>query len=164
MTQDTWTPAYIGIGSNLDNPQAQVARGFAALERLPRTLLIARSRLYRTTPVGPADQPEYINAVAGLLTQLDAPALLMELKALEKQLGRSEPVVRWGPRVIDFDLLALGSTRSDTNELKLPHPGIAERAFVLFPLNDVAPQVDIPGVGRPWALLEKVDASGVEAL
>ncbi len=159
-----WRPAFIGVGSNLDEPQNQVARGVEALGGLPMTQLVLRSKLYRTMPMGPQDQPRFVNAVAGLLTQLDAHALLTQLKALEKKLGRAEPIVRWGPRSIDFDLLVLGSERIDSPDLKLPHPGIAERAFVLVPLAEIAPHLDIPGVGQPNALVAKVATSGVEAL
>jgi 2-amino-4-hydroxy-6-hydroxymethyldihydropteridine diphosphokinase len=102
--------------------------------------------------------------VAGLLTQLDAAALLEQFKKLEKAFGRAEPIVRWGPRVIDFDLLVLGATRIDTDQLKVPHPGIAERASVLVPLTEIAPHLDIPGVGRSSALASRVDVSAVVAL
>lgn len=164
MSRPQWTPAYIGIGSNLDGPREHVARGIAELGMLPNTRLVARSKLYKTSPVGPQDQPTYVNAVAGLLTQQNAQELLQSLKALEKKLGKSEPVVRWGPRVIDFDLLALGGERIDTDALKVPHPGISQRAFVLIPWTDVAPQFSIPGLGSVAALAARVDASGVEAL
>ncbi len=164
MSQPTWTPAYIGVGSNLDDPQAQVAQGFDALAGLPNTRLMLRSKLYRSAPLGPQDQPHFVNAVAGLLTQLDAPALLTQLKLLEKSLGRKQPIVRWGPRVIDFDLLVFGSTRIESDDLTVPHPGIAVRSFVLMPLKDIAPDLDIPGIGRVTALVSRVDASGLQVL
>lgn len=162
--QQSWLPAYIGVGSNLEDPQAQVTRGVEALSALPGVRLIALSKLYRTAPVGPQDQPHFVNAVAGALTTLDASTLLAELKALEKKLGRTQPVVRWGPRVIDFDLLVLGGERAATDALTLPHPGIAQRAFVLRPLMDVAPDLDVPGVGRVRALAARVDMSGAQPL
>jgi 2-amino-4-hydroxy-6-hydroxymethyldihydropteridine diphosphokinase len=164
MSQDTWTPAYIGVGSNLDDPQSQVLRGIDALAALPGVKLIARSKLYRTAPLGPQDQPHYVNAAVGVLTQVDASALLAQLKALERQLGRSRPVVRWGPRVIDFDLLAFGSTRIDSEDLKVPHPGVSERGFVLKPLLDVAPDLSIPGCGSVRSLASKVAMQDIEAL
>lgn len=154
----TWTPAYIGIGSNLDNPKAQVERGFDALSNLSRTRLVAKSRLFCSAPLGPQDQPEYVNAVAGLLTQLDARSLLKELKALEQAQGRESPTVRWGPRLIDFDLLVFGSARIDSDDLTIPHRGVAERGFVLQPLMDVAPDLDIPGFGRASLLAHRVKA------
>jgi 2-amino-4-hydroxy-6-hydroxymethyldihydropteridine diphosphokinase len=157
-----WTPAYVGIGSNLQNPQDQVTRGMDALAALPRTQLVARSSLYRSAPLGPQDQPDFINAVAGLSTQLDARALLSHLKALEKDLGRGEPVVRWGPRIIDFDLLVHGSTTIETAEIRVPHPGIADRAFVIVPLQEIAPDLDVPGVGRIENVAARIDASQVQ--
>ncbi len=164
MTQPQWTPVYIGIGGNLDDPRAQVKRGVELLAELPKTKLIARSKLYRSAPLGPKDQPDFVNAVVGLLTQLDAPTLLTNLKALEKRMGRAEPVVRWGPRVIDFDLLVFGGERIDSETLKVPHPEIANRAFVLAPLLDIAPNLEIPGVGRANLLAGRIDLTGVTAL
>lgn len=164
MAVAMWTPAYIGVGSNLDDPQFQVERGCQALTDLPRTRLVLRSPLYRSPPLGPADQPHFVNAVAALLTQLSAPELLHELKRLEGRLGRAQPVVRWGPRRIDFDVLVFGRLRLDTEELRVPHPGLAERAFVLRPLSDLAPDLMVPGLGPVRALLSRVDASALEVL
>jgi 2-amino-4-hydroxy-6-hydroxymethyldihydropteridine diphosphokinase len=160
----TWTPAHIGIGSNLSDPKQQVTQGFAALAQLPDSQLVARSRLYRSSPLGPQDQPPYINAVAGMLTQLDAPTLLAHLKRLEAEQGREQPIVRWGPRVIDFDLLVFGNLKLDTNTLKLPHPGVATRNFVLYPLADIAPDLEVPGVGRVTQLQARVDRADLGAL
>jgi 2-amino-4-hydroxy-6-hydroxymethyldihydropteridine diphosphokinase len=164
MSQPTWTPAYIGIGSNLDDPRAQVLSGIDALANMPHTRLVARSKLYRSAPMGPQDQPHYVNAVAGLITQLDAPALLAQLKFLEKSQGREQPVVRWGPRVVDFDLLVFGSVVMKDETLTLPHPGISERSFVLLPMMDVAPDLNIPSVGRVSALAARVDTSNLQVL
>jgi 2-amino-4-hydroxy-6-hydroxymethyldihydropteridine diphosphokinase len=157
-------PAYVALGSNLDDPRAQVERAFAELEHLTGTHCVLRSALYRSRPFGPVPQPDFVNAAAGLLTELDPAALLGELKALETRLGRERPVVRWGPRRIDLDLLVHGSARLDGPGLQLPHPGIAARAFVLAPLAEIAPDLDVPGVGRVRALLEKVDSSDLERL
>jgi 2-amino-4-hydroxy-6-hydroxymethyldihydropteridine diphosphokinase len=157
-------PAYVALGSNLDDPRAQVERAIAGLGDLPGTRCVLRSSLYRTRPFGPVEQPDFVNAVAGLLTELDPATLLMALKNLEAGLGRERPSVRWGPRRIDLDLLVHGTSRSDVDELRLPHPGIAERAFVLVPLAEIAPDLDVPGVGRVRALRDRVDATGVERL
>jgi 2-amino-4-hydroxy-6-hydroxymethyldihydropteridine diphosphokinase len=164
MSFSSWTPAYIGVGSNLNDPQAQVERGIEALATISNTRLIARSKLYRAAPMGPQDQPHFVNAVAGLLTQLDPHALLAQLKLLEKLQGREQPIVRWGPRVIDFDLLVLGAVRIDTTDLIVPHLGIAERGFVLLPLLDIAPDLEIPGVGRVSVLAKHADVSGLQVL
>jgi 2-amino-4-hydroxy-6-hydroxymethyldihydropteridine diphosphokinase len=157
-------PAYVGLGSNLDGPVAQVERGLAALAGLPRTRCVARSSLYRSKPFGPVAQPDFVNAVAGLLTQLHPGEFLAELKSLEDRLGRERPVVRWGPRRIDLDLLVYGDARIDEAELTVPHPGIAGRAFVLAPLAELAPDLDVPGAGRVRALLDRVDTTGLERI
>jgi 2-amino-4-hydroxy-6-hydroxymethyldihydropteridine diphosphokinase len=149
---DRWTPAFIGLGSNLDDPARQIEAALAALAALPATRLAAASPRYRTKPVGPQDQPDFVNAAAVLLTRLDATALHHELRALELRLGKREPSVRFGPRRIDLDLLAFGEERIDTPALTVPHPRLHERAFVLYPLADLAPALWIPGRGRVAAL------------
>lgn len=164
MPASRLVPAYVALGSNLDDPRAQVGRAFDALAALPETRLVLRSSLYSSRPVGPVEQPDFVNAVAGLLTALEPGALLAALKDLEARLGRTRPVVRWGPRRIDLDLLVHGTARSATGELTLPHPGIAERAFVLAPLAEIAPDLDVPGLGRVRTLLAGVDASTVERI
>ena len=111
--------------------------------------------------MGPVEQPDFCNAVAGLLTELDADALFAALRAAESQLGREPPRQRWGPRVIDLDLLVYADQcRSDTH-LTLPHPGIAARNFVLQPLNEIAPDLLVPGLGRVAQLAAKVPADGL---
>jgi 2-amino-4-hydroxy-6-hydroxymethyldihydropteridine diphosphokinase len=114
--------------------------------------------------MGSVEQPDFVNAVAGMLTQLEPSQLLQQLKLLESQLGRSAPVVRWGPRRIDLDLLMHGGAVVDEPGLTLPHPGIAERAFVLVPLADVAPEVVVAGRGRVRSLLAGVDVRSLERL
>jgi 2-amino-4-hydroxy-6-hydroxymethyldihydropteridine diphosphokinase len=163
-TMPRWVPAYVALGSNLDHPLAQVERAFAALEQLPSTRLYVRSSCYRSRPFGPVAQPDFVNAAAALLTLLDARALLHELKGLESRLGRAEPVVRWGPRVIDLDLLVHGRTRCSDDSLTVPHAGIAERDFVLVPLAEICPSLDVPGVGRVDALLRAFGSSTLERI
>jgi 2-amino-4-hydroxy-6-hydroxymethyldihydropteridine diphosphokinase len=159
-----WVPAYVALGSNLDDPVQQVARAFDALAGLPRSRLVLRSPAYRSRPLGPVEQPDFVNAVAGLLTQLDPEHMLLQLKQAEDRLGRARPVVRWGPRRIDLDLLVHGDSRRDAPDLHLPHRGLAERAFVLVPLADIAPELMVPGVGRVSALLRRVDAGALERI
>lgn len=159
-----WQPAYIGLGSNLEEPGTQVRRACAALQALPCTRLVRVSPLYRSKPLGPVPQPDFINAVAGILTQLDPRALLGELKALERALGRPEEHERWGPRVIDLDLLVYGRERREEPGLTLPHSGIVERNFVLYPLADLAPELDVPGLGRVAELRGRVTPEGLERL
>lgn len=155
-----WVPAYVGVGSNLGDPVARVRAAFQALHDLPDTRLVATSRLYRTAPFGPVAQGDFINAVAGLLTQLDAEALLAKLRDIEAAAGRVREQ-RWGPRTLDLDLLVFGDARIDTPQLTVPHPGIAERAFVLEPLHDLAPTLDIPGAGRVEALRRRLGEGGI---
>ena len=159
-----WLPAYVGVGSNLSDPAAQVRRAFAALAKLPGSRLVASSPLYRTQPFGEVVQPAFVNAAAGLLTQRTPEELLADLRALERTLGREPPRERWGPRVIDLDLLVLGRESRATAELTLPHAGIAERDFVLYPLGDIAPDLDVPGLGRVAVLRERVANRGIERL
>ena len=161
---DRWQPAYVGVGSNLEDPRAQVLAAIARLGRLRRTRLLLASSLYRSRPFGPVAQRDFVNAVAGILTQLEPPALLKELKAIESSMGRPEPHERWGPRIIDLDLLAHGSERRDEVELTLPHPGIVERNFVLYPLAEIAPDLDLPGLGRVADLAAAVTAEGITRL
>lgn len=159
-----WVPAYVGLGSNLDDPARQVRRAFDALGRLPSTRLELRSSLYRSRPMGPVEQPDFVNAAAGLLTQLEAAELLDELKRLEALLGRAVPVVRWGPRLIDLDLLAHGTTRVAGDSLTVPHPGLVERAFVLVPFAEIAPALELPGMGRVATLATRVAHDGLERI
>jgi 2-amino-4-hydroxy-6-hydroxymethyldihydropteridine diphosphokinase len=154
----------VALGSNLDDPRAQVERAIEGLATLPATRCVLRSALYRSPPFGPVDQPEFVNAAVGLLTGLEAAPLLSALKDVESRLGRARPVVRWGPRRIDLDLLVHGTTRVGTETLTVPHPGISERAFVLVPLAEIAPDLEVPGVGRVRALLARVNCNGVERL
>jgi 2-amino-4-hydroxy-6-hydroxymethyldihydropteridine diphosphokinase len=164
MTQARWLPAYVGVGSNLADPQSQVRRALEALGRLPGSRLIASSPLYRTRPLGDVVQPAFVNAVAGLLTQSTPEELLAALRNLERELGREPPRERWGPRVIDLDLLVVGREERATESLTLPHAGIAERDFVLYPLADVAPDLDVPRLGRAAVLRDRVANRGIERL
>lgn len=162
--QATWFPAYVALGSNLDGPATQIERAFAALSELPDCRLIARSRLYRTQPLGPQDQPEFVNAAAGLLTKLTPRELLVALKSLEQSLGRDVPIVRWGPRRIDLDLLVHADAQISESDLVVPHRGLPERNFVLYPLRDIAPDLHVPGHGRVSQLAARVGLAGLALL
>ena len=156
--------AYVGLGSNLEQPAAQIARALAELAGLPDTRLSARSPLYRSPPMGPQDQPDFINAVAAVETRLTPQALLQALLAIEAQHGRRRDGARWGPRSLDLDLLLYGDTLLDTPGLVLPHPGMHERAFVLYPLADIAPGLSVPGHGNVQALLARCRDTRIERL
>jgi len=153
--------AWIGLGSNQDEPARQVARAFAELGALPGTRVLRRSRLYRTLPWGPVPgQPDYANAVAELETDLEPRALLAALLETEAVHGRVRRE-RWGPRTLDLDVLLYDDLAMDTTELTLPHPRLAERAFVLVPLAEVAPCLRVPGADTVAGLLARIDAAGV---
>ena len=164
MGPGRWVPAYVALGSNLDEPRLQVERAMAALGELPESRCVLGSSLYRSRPLGPVQQPDFVNAVAGLITALEPAALLRELQALEARLGRDRPAVHWGPRRIDLDLLVYGAVRICRPGLELPHPGIAERAFVLVPLAEIAPDLVVPGVGRVTELVARVDSTDLRRL
>ncbi|GAB2790053.1 2-amino-4-hydroxy-6-hydroxymethyldihydropteridine diphosphokinase [Halomonas shantousis] len=129
--------AYIGLGSNLDDPQRQLEQAFAEFDRLPLTRLLRRSRLFASAPVGPQDQPDYLNAVAELSTRLSPLALLDQLQTLEQRHRRVRQR-RWGPRTLDLDLLLYDEQHWDTPRLSLPHPEMHRRGFVLVPLAELA--------------------------
>jgi 2-amino-4-hydroxy-6-hydroxymethyldihydropteridine diphosphokinase len=164
MQRVVWQPAYVALGSNLDDPRRQVDRAFDALAKLTDTRVVLRSGLWRSVPLGPKDQPDFINAVAGLLTGREPRALLEDLRGLERRMGKVEPAVRWGPRVIDLDLLMVGDACCDDPGLQLPHPGLHQRNFVLYPLAEIAPSLWVPDRGRVWRLLEGVPGDGIERL
>jgi 2-amino-4-hydroxy-6-hydroxymethyldihydropteridine diphosphokinase len=161
---DSWQPAYIGVGSNLGDPRHQVQDALGRLGQLPGTRLILKSGMYASKPFGPIAQPDYVNAVAALLTQLTPKQLLRELRRIEYTMGRPEQHERWGPRVIDLDLLSYGREHSVDPELTLPHPGIVERNFVLYPLAEITPDLEIPGLGRVAQLAGRIGSDGLHAL
>ena len=156
--------AYVGLGSNQDNPVGQVRHALAELAVLPATRLFVSSRIYRSAPLGPANQPDYINAVAALETRLPADTLLAALQAIESRHGRVRGPVRWGPRTLDLDLLLYGDAVIDAPDLQVPHPGLPERVFVLYPLNEIAPRLAVPGRGTVRELLQQCAPARIEVL
>ena len=147
--------AVIALGSNIDDPERQVRTAFDELASLPETRLVAKSRLFRTTPVGYADQPDFVNACALVETALAPRALLDQLLALEKRHGR-ERTVRNGPRTLDLDIVIYGDKAVQEPGLTIPHPRAHERRFVLEPLVDVWPEATIPARGRAADLLARL--------
>ena len=145
--------AYVALGSNLGDPLATVQSAFEALRLLPETELAAASSLYRSAPIGLRNQPDFINAVAALDTRLAAEALLGELFAIESRFGRRRDY-HHAPRTLDLDLLLHGDETRATPRLALPHPRMHERAFVLLPLLELDPGIDIPGRGPAGALMQ----------
>jgi 2-amino-4-hydroxy-6-hydroxymethyldihydropteridine diphosphokinase len=157
------TRAYVGLGANLDDPRAHIESALAELARLPRTRLAARSGLYRSAPVGVATQPDFLNAVAALDTELDAQSLLEALRAIERRHGRERPFPG-APRTLDLDLLLYGEQTIATPGLVVPHPRMHERAFVLAPLAEIAPEARVPGRGRVVELLAACAGQRIERL
>ncbi|MCW5622090.1 MAG: 2-amino-4-hydroxy-6-hydroxymethyldihydropteridine diphosphokinase [Burkholderiales bacterium] len=147
--------AYVGVGSNLDDPVVHVREAMTALDQLPLTRVVCCASLYRSAPVGKLDQPDFINSVAALDTQLAPEPLLDALLAVEARHGRVRGE-RNAPRTLDLDLLLYGTQRMHGAHLTLPHPRMHERAFVLLPLAEIDPDALIPGHGSVRALLPQV--------
>ncbi len=157
------TVAYIGFGSNLGDPTGQIAHAREAVSGLPESEEVAFSSLYRSDPMGPPDQPRYINAVMALRTRLPPFTLLNCLQKIENDQGRVRTGERWGPRTLDLDILLYGRACIRTQTLTIPHYGMAQRPFVLYPLAEIAPEtLLIPGQGRLAMLLRNCPKQGVE--
>ena len=158
-----WRPAYVAIGSNLEHPRERVIEAMERLAALGAAHALLRSQLYLSRPMGPQDQPDYINAAVGLLTQHSPQEMLAGLLDIERSMGRSRRE-RWGPRVIDLDLVWMVDAAVDEPGLTVPHPGVSIRNFVLYPLADIAPTIKIPGIGTVLDLKLKVGGDGISVL
>jgi 2-amino-4-hydroxy-6-hydroxymethyldihydropteridine diphosphokinase len=166
MDNDSTHPvtAYIGLGSNLDTPVAQIKSARSAISALDNVKELAFSSLYASLPMGPQDQPDYVNAVMAVATVLPPVDLLHVLQSIELEHGRVRGVQRWGARTLDLDLLLYGDRQIDTAELTVPHKGIAGRAFVLYPLFECAPDLLIPGHGELSVILGRCPLAGLRRL
>ncbi|MCC2617154.1 2-amino-4-hydroxy-6-hydroxymethyldihydropteridine diphosphokinase [Aestuariibacter halophilus] len=160
----TSTTVYIGLGSNLSEPARQLADALAAMAALPQTQVAATSSLYASRPMGPQDQPDYVNAVCALETTLAAEDLLDALQHIEQQQGRVRKDQRWGARTLDLDILLFGEQCIDTPRLTVPHYGLREREFVLCPLAEIAPQLILPGGDRLQSVLNNCPMNGLKKL
>jgi 2-amino-4-hydroxy-6-hydroxymethyldihydropteridine diphosphokinase len=150
------TLAYVGLGANLGPREETIRRAVELLEKAPGVDVVAVSELRETDPVGVVDQPRFLNGAAALETSLDAQQLLALLFDVERELGRVRDE-RWGPRVIDLDLLLFGDETLDEPGLRVPHPRLHERRFALEPLAELDPELEIPGCARVSALLAALD-------
>jgi 2-amino-4-hydroxy-6-hydroxymethyldihydropteridine diphosphokinase len=152
---------FIGVGSNLDDPKEQVRRGIRAVAELRGCRSLACSSLYTSPPMGPRDQPDYVNAVVAIDCALPPAELLRELQAIEIRHGRIRSGVRWAARTLDLDVLLYNQNVIKTDDLIIPHAGIADRAFVLYPLAEIAPRLFIPGKGSIADLLKNCSIDGL---
>ena len=155
--------AFIGLGSNLEDPIAQVQDAMALLDETNGIKRVASSSIYASPPMGPQDQPDYINAVVEIETLLSPIAVLNALQSIENCQGRVRER-RWGPRTLDLDLLAYGEVVMHDERLQLPHPGIAERAFVLIPWAEIAADFEIVDLGQVQALAAACPLAGLEKI
>lgn len=155
--------AYIGLGSNLENPQQHIDAARADIAALNQVQEQVFSSLYQSPPMGPSDQPDYVNAVMAVTTDLSPLDLLRSLQAIENQHGRVR-LQRWGARTLDLDILLYGNEVIALPDLMVPHVGLAERAFVLYPLYEIAPQLTIPRLGQLTDLLKNCPLAGLKRL
>ncbi|MBE0435461.1 MAG: 2-amino-4-hydroxy-6-hydroxymethyldihydropteridine diphosphokinase [Methylomicrobium sp.] len=164
INNNDFVTAFIGLGSNLDQPAEQLMTARQTLAALPNIKETGFSSLYRNPPMGPQDQPDYINAVMAIETSLPAIDLLRQLQAVEQSQGRIRTGERWGARTLDLDLLLYGDRQIEVPDLTVPHIGIAERAFVLYPLYEIAPDLSIPGLGKLTDLIAKCPKNDLHRL
>lgn len=155
---------YIGLGANLIEPVAQLKRAVAALALLPATQLRQVSQFYSSKPMGPQDQPDYVNAVAAIDTALTPQQLLAALQQIEQQQGRERKAERWGPRTLDLDILLYGQLQLDSPQLTIPHYGMKVREFVLYPLYELTPDLRLPDGILLTQLLTQVPLNGLQPL
>jgi 2-amino-4-hydroxy-6-hydroxymethyldihydropteridine diphosphokinase len=155
--------AYIGLGSNLDDPQQQISHALRSLEKLPLSRGLRGSHWYSSKAIGPGDQPDYINAAALIETQLPPLALLHQLQAIENSHGRQRDI-RWGARTLDLDLLLYDNVSMHTEELQLPHPEIMQRNFVLYPLQDLSADMVLPNGQVLSTVIQDTPMSGLQRL
>ena len=150
--------AYIAVGSNLSAPLEQVNAAIQALADIPQSRVVAVSSFYRTPPLGPQDQPDYLNAAVALETALDAESLLDNTQRIELQQGRERKAERWGPRTLDLDIMLFGDAIIRTGRLTVPHYDMKNRGFMLWPLIEIAPQLTFPTGESLQAVLEHLNA------
>lgn len=161
MTSHT---CFIGLGSNLAAPQQQIKNALDALAKAPNTQVMQTSSLYSSKPMGPQDQPDYVNAVVEIKTQLTPHNLLSELQQIELSQGRVRKDQRWGPRTLDLDIILYGDLQVQTDSLTIPHYGMKTREFVLYPLHEIAPDIILPCGISLISVLNRVPRNGLQVI
>jgi len=161
---NTETDVYIGLGSNLNNPCRQIKTAFQALANLTQTRLLQQSSLYTSKPLGPQDQPDYINAVAKITTQLTPQTLLASLQSIEKQQGRVRHNIHWGARSLDLDILLYGHQTIHEKNLQIPHSQMLKRAFVLYPLCEIAGNLSVKKGKSLYFYRQNLSTDGLQKL
>lgn len=156
------TIAYVGLGSNLSDPENQIRSALVTLKSVETFAVKNVSSLYFSRPMGPQDQPDYMNAVISVETDLTALELLDELQKIENQAGRIRKDNRWGPRILDLDIILFGNDVINNDRLTVPHYGMKEREFVLLPLQEIAPDLILPDNSSIQALSEKISSNGLK--
>lgn len=158
------TRVYIGLGANLNKPKQTIEQAIAELDSIPDSKVIAVSKIYSSTPMGPSDQPDYINAVALLETSLSAHQLFSHTCRIEQLHGRTRTGEHWGPRTLDLDILLFGNEKINDEQLTIPHYGLKEREFVIYPMLDIDPDLTLPCGTQIQSLTEHVPLNGMTAI
>ena len=156
--------SYIGLGSNLAKPDQQLQEALRAIHELKDTHVTQCSSFYASKPMGPQDQPDYVNAVVEIGTKLSAEDLLSQLQAIEQTHGRQRKSERWGPRTLDLDIILYGNEQIQSNDLVVPHYGMKTREFVLYPLREIAPELVLPCGDSLVSVLKSVPKNGLEVI
>ncbi|OAE07373.1 MULTISPECIES: 2-amino-4-hydroxy-6-hydroxymethyldihydropteridine diphosphokinase [unclassified Pantoea] len=155
------TRVFLALGSNLADPLHQIDAALSALDALPDTQRVATSAFYRTPPYGPPDQPDYLNAAVALDTALSAEALLDQTQRIEQEHGRVRKAERWGPRTLDIDIMLFGTASLNSDRLTVPHYDLLNRAFMLVPLLEIAPDLSLPDGRSLKPILAQLDRSSI---
>ncbi|MFK7994053.1 MAG: 2-amino-4-hydroxy-6-hydroxymethyldihydropteridine diphosphokinase [Granulosicoccus sp.] len=153
---------FVALGSNLGDRESHVLQGILDIQQIPDCSNIVSSSIYETAPMGPQDQPDYLNSVCSFQCELEPAQLLAELKQIEKHHGRVQTTERWTARPLDLDILLFGDQQINTEELTIPHVGIAQRSFVLWPLAELDKTLNIPGLGPVSDLMDNCQRYGIQ--
>ncbi|MGX5175021.1 2-amino-4-hydroxy-6-hydroxymethyldihydropteridine diphosphokinase [Aliikangiella sp. IMCC44653] len=159
-----WKRAYIGLGANLNHPKKQLQQALIAIQAIPKTRLIKTSSFFQSDPMGPQNQPDFVNAVALIETQLTPLDLLDSLQSIEQTQGRVRKKDRWGPRTLDLDILIFEQLDINTERLTVPHYGLYERPFVLIPLHEIEPLLILPNQQSLSDRVNQIDKQGLQKL